>query len=327
VARYPARPDVDGLPEGEGAFLLCSFWLADNLALQGRDREARAEFRRAMAMDSTDAAAWLNLAPDHLNWHASMATYEAAKARIFDLQLASDTAIGFVDDAVVMRHLDAAPARHVTFGLRGADYHSAHDELWAPSGAIADVASMGRRLPHDITNALAATALVVESGLADAAAAGRALTSFVAPPHRIEPLGERDGVQWYNDSKATTPHAAAVAIRGFDHVVLIAGGRNKDLDLSPMAAETDRVRTVIAIGESAPEITTLFEPHCEVVQADSMEAAVAAARGAARQGDVVLLSPGCASFDWYPSGGYVARGEHFRRLVTELIDAERSIDR
>lgn len=268
-----------------------------------------------------DAALWLNLAPDHLNWHRSMSTYEAAKARLFDLQRPSDVAIGFVDDPIVMRHLGGAPARQVTFGRANADYHLAGDALVGPPGTIATVASMRRRLPHDVTNALAASALVAESGLADLADAGRAIASFVGPAHRIEPVGERDGVEWFNDSKATTPHAAAVAIRGFEHVVLIAGGRNKGLDLAPMAAEPERLRSVVAIGESAPEITELFAPHCAVVRADSMEAAVVAAADSARRGDAVLLSPGCASFDWYPIGGYVARGDHFRRLVAELVDA------
>ncbi|HEX4980226.1 MAG TPA: UDP-N-acetylmuramoyl-L-alanine--D-glutamate ligase [Ilumatobacteraceae bacterium] len=266
-----------------------------------------------------DAALWLNLAPDHLNWHRSMSTYEAAKARLFDLQRPSDVAIGFVDDPIVMRHLAGAPARHVTFGRSNADYRLAGDTLSAPTGAIATVTSMKRRLPHDITNALAASALVVESGLADPSAAGRAIETFVGPPHRIEPVGERDGVQWFNDSKATTPHAAAVAIRGFEHVVLIAGGRNKGLDLAPMAAEPHRLRSVVAIGESAPEIAELFSPHCAVVRADTMEAAVVAAADSARRGDAVLLSPGCASFDWYPIGGYVARGDHFRQLVAEIV--------
>ena len=268
-----------------------------------------------------NAALWLNLAPDHLNWHRSMATYEAAKARLFALQRPADVAIGYVDDPVVMRHLDAAPARHVTFGRTTADYHLDGDTLCGPAGTITTVASMRRRLPHDITNALAATALVFESGLADLATAGRAIAAFVGPPHRIEPVGERDGVQWFNDSKATTPHAVAVAIHGFEHVVLIAGGRNKGLDLAPMAAEPQRLRSVVAIGESAGEIAELFAPHCTVVRADSMEAAVVAAADAARRGDAVLLSPGCASFDWYPSGGYGARGDHFRRLVADLVDA------
>ena len=265
-----------------------------------------------------DAALWLNLAPDHLNWHRSMATYEAAKARIFDLQRHDDVAIGFVDDPIVMRHLASAPARHVTFGAHGADYHRDGDALVGPTGKLAEVSLMRRALPHDVTNALAAAALVLEPGLATPHAIAAALANFTGPPHRIEPLGEHGGVRWYNDSKATTPHAASVAIRSFDHLVLIAGGRNKGLDLSPMAAEPQRLRTVVAIGEAAGDIEAVFTGRCPVVRAGTMEAAVDAAAAAARPGDAVVLSPGCASFDWYPDGGYPARGDHFRRIVAGL---------
>jgi UDP-N-acetylmuramoylalanine--D-glutamate ligase len=262
-----------------------------------------------------DAALWLNLAPDHLNWHRDMASYEAAKARIFELQHPGDVAIGFADDPLVSRHLATAPARHVTFARAGADYRVEGDHLVGPGGPIAPMSSMRRSLPHDVTNALAASALVLECGLATAEDIATALSTFEGPAHRIELVGEIDGVRWYDDSKATTPHAASVAIRGFDRVVLVAGGRNKGLDLTPMAAEPGRLAAVVAIGEAAPEVTRVFEAHCRVVQASSMEQAVDAAAAAARPGDVVLLSPGCASFDWYPTGGYPARGDHFRRLV------------
>jgi UDP-N-acetylmuramoylalanine--D-glutamate ligase len=265
-----------------------------------------------------EAAVWLNLAPDHLNWHTSMATYEAAKARIFAAQRPGDVAIGFASDPTVMRHLAGAPARHRTFALAGADYHLAGDELVGPHGPIAARATMARSLPHDITNALAAAASVLETGLAGPDDVATALATFVGPPHRIELVGEVDGVRWFDDSKATTPHAASVAIRGFDGVVLIAGGRNKGLDLAPMTDAIDRVRAVVAIGEAAPDIDALFSPARRVVTATSMGEAVTAAAGLARPGDVVLLSPGCASFDWYPTGGYPARGDDFRHHVDEL---------
>jgi UDP-N-acetylmuramoylalanine--D-glutamate ligase len=265
-----------------------------------------------------EAAVWLNLAPDHLNWHVSMATYEAAKARIFSSQRPSDVAIGFGDDAVVMRHLAGASARRRTFALAGTDYRLEGDDLIGPAGAIADRRSMRRSLPHDVTNALAAAASVLETGLAARGHIADALASFVGPPHRIELVRELDGVRWFDDSKATTPHAAAVAIAGFDSVVLIAGGRNKGLDLSPMAGQSGRVRAVVAIGEAAGEISAQFAPARPVVSAASMAEAVATAAGLARSGDVVLLSPGCASFDWYPTGGYPARGDDFRRHVEDL---------
>ncbi len=261
-----------------------------------------------------EAAAWLNLAPDHLNWHHSVATYTAAKARIFANQRQSDVAIGFADDAVVMRHLATAPARHVTFGHRSADYRVEDGLLVTPHGVIAAVASMRRSLPHDVTNGLAAAALVLEAGLADVSAVATALASFVGPPHRIELVASDGDVAWYNDSKATTPHAAAAAINGFDHVVLIAGGRNKGLDLAPLAADPERIRAVVAIGEAAGDVADAFaSAGTTVITASSMPEAVDVAGGAALPGDVVLLSPGCASFDWYT--GFEERGDDFRNTV------------
>jgi UDP-N-acetylmuramoylalanine--D-glutamate ligase len=267
-----------------------------------------------------DAAVWLNLAPDHLNWHASLDSYIAAKERIFALQSADDVAIGFVDDPVVMAALERAPARRRTFGLDGADYHFDGASLVAPSGPIVAASTMRRRLPHDITNALAASALVIESGLADPDAIAEALATFEAPPHRLEPVASADGVDWFNDSKATTPHATSAAIRAFDSLVLIAGGSRKGVDLSPMATEPGRVRAVVAIGEAAPDVRAVFAPTTTVVDADTMAAAVRVAGDLARRGDAVVLSPGCASFDWYT--GYPARGDDFKRLVREHLGLE-----
>ena len=271
-----------------------------------------------------DAAVWLNLAPDHLNWHTDMDSYVEAKARMWRYQRSDDTAIGFVDDAVVMRHLRATTSRQVTFGLAGADYHCTSlpgtgGMLVGSTGPICAVADMRRSLPHDITNALAAAALVQQSGLADVAAIVSALRTFVGPPHRIEPVGEADGVRWYNDSKATTPHAALTAIRAFDPLVLIAGGRNKGLDLTELGSEPKRMRGVVAIGEASDLIAGIFEGICPVVRATSMAEAVTLAAAFAMPGDAVVLSPACASFDWYPDGGYPARGDDFRRLVAERL--------
>jgi UDP-N-acetylmuramoylalanine--D-glutamate ligase len=151
------------------------------------------------------------------------------------------------------------------------------------------------------------------------------LSTFQAPPHRLEPVGQAAGVSWFNDSKATTPHAASTAIRAFDSLVLIAGGSRKGVDLSPMGAEPHRVRAVVAVGEAAPDIHGVFDTLTTVVDADSMAEAVSRAAELARPGDAVVLSPGCASFDWY--SGYPARGEDFRRLVHAYIaEVNRPID-
>jgi UDP-N-acetylmuramoylalanine--D-glutamate ligase len=216
-----------------------------------------------------------------------------------------------------MRHLARAPGRRRTFGASGADYHLDGTMLMGPDGPIAATAVMRRRLPHDITNALAASALVLETGLATPDAIAAALATFEAPEHRLESIGAADGIEWFNDSKATTPHAAATAIRGFDSLVLIAGGSRKGVDLSPMAVEPHRVRAVVAIGEAAPDIHAIFDHVTSVVDAHSMAHAVELAAAAARPGDAVVLSPGCASFDWYT--GYPARGDDFRRLVHDYL--------
>ncbi|MGD9996655.1 MAG: UDP-N-acetylmuramoyl-L-alanine--D-glutamate ligase [Ilumatobacteraceae bacterium] len=281
-------------------------------------------FRLAFAESfRAEAAIWLNLAPDHQNWHRSMASYESAKARIFDLQRPTDVAVGWVGDPLVTAHLAAAPGRRVTFGLEAADYRAVrHDDgsvsLCGPGGEIAAASSLPRTFPHDITNALAAIAACVEPGLVAPDRVDEGLAAFRVPPHRIEPVGTVHGVEWFNDSKATSPHAALTAIRSFDSIVLIAGGRNKGLDLSSLATEAARIRAVVAIGEAADEVERAFDHVRPVERATSMADAVAAAERLARPGDVVLLSPACASFDWYPSGGYPARGDDFRALVDQL---------
>ncbi len=261
------------------------------------------------------ASVWLNLAEDHQNWHVSMRAYEQAKARMWRHNRPNDVAVGCASDPIVMRYLAAAAGRKCSFGADDADYRLVGSTLTGPRGAFAERAMMTRDLPHDVSNALGAAAIAIESGLASTAAVAEALATFEHPPHRIEPVGEFAGARWYDDSKATTPHAAVTAIRGFTSVVLLAGGRNKGLDLASMAGEHDRVKAVVALGEAAPIIRDAFARWCPVVEVSSMQAAVAAAAGLAAPGDTVLLSPGCASFDWYPDGGYTARGDDFKRLV------------
>ncbi len=264
-----------------------------------------------------EASAWLNLAEDHLDWHESMKTYENAKARLWANVRENDAAIGWIDDPIVMRHLARARCRRVTFGRERADYRVEDGLLVGPAGEIAAVESLARTLPHDVTNALCAAALVLESGLADRRAIATALPDFRAPHHRIEFVGEAEGIRWYDDSKATTPHAVRTALRGFDNVVLVAGGRNKGLDLAEIAEERGRIRAVVAIGEAAPEIARAFAGVRPVETASDMGEAVAKARSLATSGDVVLLSPGCTSYDWYD--GYARRGEDFSRRVREVI--------
>lgn len=264
-----------------------------------------------------DAGAWLNFAADHLDWHSGLAEYESVKARIYSQQRHDDVSVGVIDDPTVARHLDASPARRVTVGLDSGEYRVADGELVGPTGTLIAVRDLVRSLPHDRTNALVAAALCLESGICDRGAVADGLAGFTGPAHRIEFVAEAGGVGWYNDSKATTPHATLAALRGFESVVLVAGGRNKGLELEVLRSEVGRIRAVVAIGEAAGVIETVFGGSVPVIAADTMSTAVRSAAGAARHGDVVLLSPACASFDWYP-GGYQARGDDFKAEVRRL---------
>jgi UDP-N-acetylmuramoylalanine--D-glutamate ligase len=273
---------------------------------------------------------WLNFAPDHLDSHPNLASYEAAKARIWRDQSAEQVAVGNADDPVVARHLAAAPARHATFALAAdADFRLVGGA--APGGRltgpgegragpveIARVEELRRALPHDIANGLAAAATALAGG-ASAEGVRRGLLDFRGLPHRVAPVGEAGGVRFYDDSKATTPHATATAVAGFESVVLIAGGRNKGLDLGVLAESAASIRAVVAIGEAAPEVVAAFDGVRPVTRAGSMDEAVRAAVDLARPGDAVLLSPGCASFDWY--GSYGERGDDFARAVREATGA------
>ncbi|CAN5852763.1 UDP-N-acetylmuramoyl-L-alanine--D-glutamate ligase [soil metagenome] len=273
---------------------------------------------------------WLNFAADHLDVHRSLGDYEAAKARIWADMTDRQVAVANADDAVVMAHATDLP-RTTTFGLdpdREPDYRVVDGMLRTPTGEeLVGTDDLFRSLPHDVANALAASATVLAddgSLAAGAASVGgsldgvrRALRAFRGLPHRVALVGEADGVRYYDDSKATAPHATGAAVSGFASVVLIAGGRNKGLELKPLAALTDRLRAVVAIGEAAPEVEATFEGLRPVRVATSMDDAVALAADLARPGDAVLLSPACASFDWYRS--YGERGDDFARAVTARL--------
>ena len=170
-------------------------------------------------------------------------------------------------------------------------------------------------------NALASATAALEVG-ASRDGINRALCDYPRLHHRVARIGNAGGVQYFDDSKATNPHATLAAVRAFDslegQVVLVAGGRNKGLDLSVLRALAPRLRGVVAIGEAAEDVESAFTGLVPITRADSMRGAVSAAARSAKAGDVVLLSPACASFDWYSS--YAARGDDFAREVARMSE-------
>ncbi len=278
-------------------------------------------------------AAWLNFAPDHLDAHATLDGYELAKASIWANLAPGATVVANADDPVVMKHVpngrDGGEPNGIsiqTFSISegpasGATWSVAVSDgarwLVGPDGPFVAVAELKRTQPHDLANALATAALVMASG-GTIAGVVETLQSFEGLPHRLEFLGSRNEVDWYNDSKATVPHATVAAVGGFESVVLIAGGYDKGLSFEPLRSTTPPVRTVVAIGDAADKIEAVYQDRVPVTRAGSMREAIAAADRLADPGDAVLLSPACASFDWYPN--YVTRGLDFTELVrTEVL--------
>jgi UDP-N-acetylmuramoylalanine--D-glutamate ligase len=265
-----------------------------------------------------EAAALLNLAPDHLDRHSTYEDYVAAKLKIFANQGNDDLAVAPADLGI--EDLGGC-ARRVLFGAGDGDSLELSDRagyLWwdsAPLIAVDEIALPG---PHNRANAMATAAVCLARGI-ERDAVAEALRTFTGVAHRLETIAVRDGVAYVNDSKATNVASAIVALESYDGGVhLIAGGRGKNQDFSALAEPVaERCAAVYLIGEATAELGAVLDPTRVVVHRSGiLERAFTAAAASARPGDTVLLSPACASYDQYPD--FEARGEHFRALVREL---------
>ncbi len=273
------------------------------------------------------AAALLNLGEDHLDWHRTFEAYAQAKRNVFAHQRATDVVVFNADDPVVAGIVADAPGRRVPFsvavgaaaGARIAQTATGRLLVSTDDVELIAVDEMERTRPVDLANALAAASLALEAG-GTVAGIAATLRGFAGIAHRMALVAESEGVRWIDVSKATNVHATLAAADGIDTLVLIAGGQNKGLDLSALGALAPSLHGVVAIGDAAEEVVQAFAgTEVPVRIARSMAEAVAGARAYARAGDTVLLSPGCASFDWYSS--YAARGDDFAR---EVLAMERS---
>jgi len=269
-------------------------------------------------------ALWLNLADDHLDRHADMDEYAAAKARIFSNQTADDFAVINADDPAVVRWSRGIAARPVAFSpsARTADGYLVDDGWIVRRTAtsvdrLVPVSAVELSGTHMLGNVVAAVAVAATAGTSPQAMT-RALHGFRGLEHVMEPVASRGGVRFVNDSKATNVEAARRSIESFERgVVAIVGGRFKGGDLralrEPLAA---RGRSVVAIGEAAPLVAEALAGAVPVVTAGSMREAVALAYQAAQPDGVVLLAPACASFDWFAD--YAERGRVFKQEVERL---------
>ncbi|HEY1908998.1 MAG TPA: UDP-N-acetylmuramoyl-L-alanine--D-glutamate ligase [Myxococcaceae bacterium] len=270
----------------------------------------------------------LNLTPDHLDRYDGMEGYAAAKARIFRNQEPADVAVVNADDPWTLGMLDAARARRFAFGLRPCQPPPRGVSGTAEpveggfqlgfAGLHFRVENRALRGAHNLANAMAATLLAFHAGVGrEALQTG--LDGFPGLPHRLESIRTLDGVEWINDSKATNVDSVLTALAAFagQRIWLIAGGKGKGAPYRPLVeAAVGKVAGVLTLGQDAPLLELEFSPVLPVHSCETLDRAVARARALARRGDVVLLSPACASFDQFRN--FEHRGETFRALVEAL---------
>lgn len=290
---------------------------------------ARLSFSPALAVVT-------NVVPNHLDRHGTFAAYVEAKRNVVRHQGKEGVAVLSALDPVVREFAASTRGRAAYFadgpprpGLpgvftRGGRAVSCRGGDEDEEETLFPLASI--RLPgaFNALNALAAAAAARELGVG-AEAIARGVGAFRGVPHRLEAIGEIGGVRFFNDSKATTPEAAALALAAFESpVVLIAGGYDKKVALDPLASEAARrCRAAVLIGETAPAIAAAIGELGRsgiVSEARSLEEAVRLAFARAAKGDVVLLSPGCASYDMFSN--FEERGDLFRALVGALRGRE-----
>ncbi len=271
-----------------------------------------------------DVALYTNIGEDHLDRHGTVEAYRAVKARLAELSAPGGRVILNVDDAGSRALGDRLPPASVAWYGRD-EPRRGRIEAWLDEDGWVCVAGE-RLLPasdvplpgrHMLSNVLGASLGAFLAG-APPHAIGEATAAFEGVPHRLELIGERDGVRWVNDSQATIPVAAMAALEAFDApIVLIAGGKDKGLEYGDFAdAVAARARAAILIGETADELAALIDGRVPVERARDMAAAVATASALAQPGDVVLLAPAAASFDMFTD--YAERGDAFRSALDEL---------
>ena len=309
---------LDALMRREDAGRAASLWVLEVSSFQ-------LETTRSLA---ADAATVLNITEDHLDRYRGIDDYARAKSRVF-----SGDGIQVLNRDDARSLAMALPGRRTnTFGLdapqRAEDWGLLErgGEPWLAQGANALLALRELKLAglHNAANALAALALCRALGLPLEPLLG-ALREFKGLPHRVELVGEADGVRWYDDSKGTNVGSTVAALAGLaqrgTRLVLIAGGDGKGQDFSPLRSAVERsARALVLIGRDAPLIeAAVAGAGIPIRRAASMDQAVVLAAQAARAGDAVLLSPACASFDMFRD--YRHRGEVFRLAVERVIDA------
>lgn len=266
-------------------------------------------------------ATCLMIVPDHLNWHEDMTDYANAKANLFRMQKSSDIAIYFADDQASHTIARQSPGDKICYYDEPGAYVE-DDKIMIDNQEICRVDELRVPGKHNWQNICAAVTTAWQAGIMDVAVIHHAVTDFAGLPHRIELVTHASGVTYYDDSFSTTPETAIAAIEAFhQHKVLILGGSGKGVSLQPLidaVIASPSVRHVVTIGDTGPHIARELREASVPTSpgGHNMMDIVAHAQRAAKSGDVVLLSPGCASFGLFKD--YKDRGDQFKDAALRL---------
>lgn len=261
-----------------------------------------------------------NVSPDHMDWHGSVEAYYADKRKLFENASATSVWVLNGDDSIVLELANGVAGVRRMWSLhRAADawYDRANDRLMVNGRTVLARSRFPLLGDHNVSNALAAAIAAIAAG-ADSGAVSRGLESFRSLRHRLEPIREVAHVLWINDSKATNISSTMVAVQAMTRpFVLIMGGRGKGEGYSKIAQLLKpRCHNIVAYGEESDKIAAELGVAVPAHKEASFEAAVDRARSLAVEGDVVLLSPACASFDQFSN--FEERGDVFREMVEAL---------
>lgn len=265
-------------------------------------------------------ALFLNLSPDHLNRYKDMDDYVSAKMNMWSNQTKDDFLVFNGDDDLLAKRIAPANAKKFPFSLQSdpkslfkLNATKIYDQKHATLINLDDIALPGK---HNLSNYLGAATAATLLGIASSKITD-VMKSFCGVPHRLEHVENINGVTYINDSKATNVDAVKVALDSFKNpILLILGGRDKGGDFLSLYPHTHNVKEVLTIGESEEAIAMLLGDAVRLRSCGSLKSALEVAHSNAQPGDVVLLSPGCASFDQFEN--FEHRGNVFRRLVQEL---------
>ncbi len=271
-----------------------------------------------------EVAIILNITPDHLDRHQSFEKYSAVKEKIFANQTENDFLILNQDDFITCNLGENCPAKKIYFSMKNSlkgGVYIKDEEIIASlnnfEGKVCELSSLSRGLRWQVENVLpaVATALLLNISLN---AIQKILSSFLGLEHRLEWVCNQDGVDFINDSKGTNVGSACKSLNTFDRpIILIAGGKDKNIDFSELKnILKKKVKHLILIGETKQKFRSMLNGNFDYEESDSLEEAVRLAKMKATKGDVVLLSPACASFDMFED--YIDRGNKFKSIVKTL---------